>query len=234
MISRRQHSVCASAKRGRPGSSSAAASDCGPTSDSNPTASLADARKEARKLLTEEPTKADRMTFDAAYELFKEALKAKKERTQYDYKRVLEKHLQPKFRSWKLGEISYEDIVKITDTLSRGEKRNTLAVARTFFRWCVRPPRKYLKHSPLEGVEVPKAHKRKRILNPEELIKVWHAAIRQGYPHGTVCQLLMLTGQRDARSQTYVAPGSMRETKRSRFPIGSARTRKSIRSPMAT
>ena len=45
---------------------------------------------------------------------------------------------------------------------------------------------------------MPKAGKRKRILNPEELIKVWHAAIRQGYPHGTVCQLLMLTGQRES------------------------------------
>lgn len=73
-----------------------------------PSTSLADARKEARKLLTEEPTKADRMTFDAAYELFKEALKTKKERTQYDYKRVLDNYLQPKLGSWKLEKISYE------------------------------------------------------------------------------------------------------------------------------
>jgi integrase len=162
-----------------------------------PTVSLADARKEARKLLTEEPTKAERTAFDEAYENFKEAIKSKKERTQYDYKRVLDKYLQPKLGSKKLGDISYENITAITDPLTRGEKRNALAVARTFFRWCVRPPRKYLKHSPLEGVEIPKARKRKRILNPEELIKVWQATIRQGYPHGTVCQLLMLTGQRE-------------------------------------
>jgi integrase len=162
-----------------------------------PATSLADARKEARKLLTEEPTKADRITFNAAYELFKEALKSKKERTQYDYKRVLDKYIEPKLCSKKLSDISYEDITKITDPLARSEKRNTLAVARTFFRWCVRPPRKYLKHSPLEGVEIPKAGKRKRILNDEELITVWHATVRQGYPHGTVCQLLALTGQRE-------------------------------------
>jgi len=43
-----------------------------------PTVSLADARKEARKLLTQEPTKADRITFDAAYDLYKEALKSKR------------------------------------------------------------------------------------------------------------------------------------------------------------
>jgi hypothetical protein len=38
-----------------------------------PDTSLADARKEARKLLVEEPTKADRIRFDDAYEFFKEA-----------------------------------------------------------------------------------------------------------------------------------------------------------------
>jgi integrase len=162
-----------------------------------PETSLADARKEARKLLVEEPTKADRIRFDDAYELFKEALKGKKERTQYDYKRVLEKYLQPKLGPKKLGEISYEDVIKITDPLACGERRNTLAVARTFFRWCVRPPRRYLKHSPLEGVELPKPGKRKRILNADEFIAVWHATTRQGYPHGTVCKLLMLTGQRE-------------------------------------
>jgi integrase len=162
-----------------------------------PTVSLADARKEARKLLTEEPTKADRITFNEAYDIYKEALKSRKERTQYDYKRVLEKYLQPKLGTKKLFNILYDDITAITDPLTRSERRNTLAVGRTFFRWCVRPPRRYLKHSPLEGVEVPKAGKRKRILNKEELITVWHATVRQGYPHGTVCQLLALTGQRE-------------------------------------
>ncbi len=161
-----------------------------------PTVTLADARKEARKLLTEMPVKGDRMTFTAAYELFKEAIKSRKPRTQHDYKRVLEKHLQPKLGPKKLSDIEYQDITAITDPLPRAEKRNTLAVGRTFFRWCLKPPRRYIKHSPLEGVELPKPRKRKRFLNDEELLTVWHAAKRQGYPHGTVCQLLALTGQR--------------------------------------
>jgi hypothetical protein len=101
-----------------------------------PTTSLADTRKEARRLLTEEPTKADRMTFRAAYEPFKEALKSKKERTQYDYKRVLDKYLQPKFEAWKL--VSCEDITKITDRLARSEKRNTPVAVRSFVGACGR------------------------------------------------------------------------------------------------
>ena len=198
-----------------------------------PVISLADARKEARKLLTEEPTKADRITFNAAYDLYKEALKRKKERTQYDYKRVLEKYLQPKFGTKKLADISYDEITRITDSLAHSEKRNTLAVGRTFFRWCVRPPRRYLKHSPLEGVEIPKAGKRKRILNEDELITVWHATVRQGYPHGTVCQLLALTGQREGeianlrrpwineREQTITLPEWLtKNSKEHTFPYG--------------
>src|SRR5450755_1220419 len=86
-----------------------------------PAISLADARKEARKLLTEEVTKADRITLDAAYDIFKEALKNKKERTQYDYKRVLEKYLQPKLSTKKLFDISYDDITRITDPLAHSE-----------------------------------------------------------------------------------------------------------------
>jgi hypothetical protein len=50
-----------------------------------PAMSLADARKEAKKLLTEEPTKNSSMTFGAASDLYKVAIKAKKPRTQRDY-----------------------------------------------------------------------------------------------------------------------------------------------------
>jgi integrase len=161
-----------------------------------PSVGLAEARKEARKLLTEEPVKGDRITFNAAYELFKESIKSKKPRTQHDYKRVIEKHLQPVLGSKKLSEIEYDQITRITDKLAISEKRNTLAVARTFFRWCLKPPRRYIKHSPLEGVELPKPKRRKRILDETELLTVWQALQEQGYPHGTVCQLLATTGQR--------------------------------------
>jgi hypothetical protein len=61
-----------------------------------PALSLADARKEAKKLLTEEPTKHSWKAFSEAYDEYKEALKAKKPRTQRDYKRVIDKYLSPK------------------------------------------------------------------------------------------------------------------------------------------
>jgi integrase len=161
-----------------------------------PAMSLADARKEAKKLLTEEPTKHSHKTFNEAYEEYKEALKAKKPRTQRDYKRVIDKYLSPKLGKKKLSDLEYEDFTAITDPLAPSEKSHTLAVARTFLRWCVKPPRRYIAHSPLEGVLIVPGKARKRILKPAELKKVWDAATLVGYPYGTIVHLLILTGQR--------------------------------------
>ena len=113
----------------------------------------------------------------------------------------------------KLADISYDEITGIIHPLAHSEKRNTLAVGRTFLRRCVRPPRRYLKHSPLEGVEIPKAGKRKRILNEEELITVWHATVRQGYQ-------LMPNGKR-AQAQTAIRNGRMPTSSAPRRQAGS-------------
>jgi integrase len=160
-----------------------------------PQMSLADARKEAKKRLAEEPVKESRITFEQAYEQYKPVLATKKPRTQIDYRRALEKCLLPLAKK-RLCDIEYETVIEITDKLGPSDRRNTLAVGRTFFRWCVKPPRRYIKSSPLEGVELPKTGKRKRILSEAEIPVVWKAAQAQGYPHGTICQLLALTGQR--------------------------------------
>lgn len=198
-----------------------------------PAMSLAAARKEAKKLLTEEPTKNSDMTFAAACDLYKEAIKAKKPRTQRDYKRILDKYLVPKLGKKKLSEIAYEDVTGIADKLKVSEKSHCLAVARTFLRWCVKPPRRYIPHSPLEGVVVVAGKGRKRILKPDELKKVWDAATMQGYPYGTIVHLLILTGQRkseianlrrtwiDPKDQTITLPEWVCKNSREHtFPYG--------------
>lgn len=163
-----------------------------------PQIGLADARKEAKRLLTEEAPKVIKTipTLSEAYEGFKESISGNKPKTQYDYKRVMDKYYVAKLGKRKLGDITYEDVDAIAKRLPKGEKRHLLAVGRTFFRWCVKPPRRYIPHSPLEGVVVPQATKRKRVLSNSELVTVWKAAREQGYPHGTVVQLLIMTGQR--------------------------------------
>ena len=164
-----------------------------------PALSLAEARKEARKLLTQPISKAGRITFQAAYDAFKaDHVAQKKARTQADYERMLNKYFVPKLGAKKLSDVTYEAVTNITDKLTGtpSEQSHALAVARTFLRWCVQPPRRYLAHSPLEGLKVVNGKPRKRVLKPEELAKVWQAAEAQGYPHGKVVQILILTGQR--------------------------------------
>jgi integrase len=160
---------------------------------------LADARRKANGLKAEsQPLDRSKITFEQAYEKFQaEHIPKKKERTRYDYKRVIEKYFLPAFAKSRLVTISYEKITEITDKLADtpSEQAHTLSVARTFFKWCARPPRRYAP-SPLDGLQLTLAKSRKRTLSGEEIIKVWLAAQRQGYPHGTVVQLLLLTGQR--------------------------------------
>jgi hypothetical protein len=81
----------------------------------------------------------------------------------------------------------YEECVKMSDSCegpiraSTAEKWTVAAVARTFFlRWCLKPPRRYIKHSPLEGIELPKPKRRRRILDDNELKVAWQAELKPG------------------------------------------------------
>jgi integrase len=162
-----------------------------------PAVSLKDARETAKKLLTETPT-APRVAvkFSQAQDAFLADKASKKPRTVQEYKRHLNRHFLPTLASKRLPDLTYEQIVDCTAELPPGEAAHALAVARVFFRWCLKPPRRYIAHNPLEGVHVAPSKKRKRILTPEELVKVWTAAGEQGYPHGTIVRLLILSGQR--------------------------------------
>ncbi len=171
-----------------------------------PSMPLAEARREAKKLLAEEPQKGSRLTFAEAYDRYKDVIATKKPRTQRDYKRMLEKYLMPALGKKRLGEIEYENVTAITEKLSTSEAAHCLSVGRTFFRWCVKPPRRYIAHSPLEGVQVKLGNRRKRILAPDELKRVWQAAKKQGYPHGTIVQLLIAMGQRRGETASLRRP----------------------------
>src|SRR5205823_3018826 len=54
-----------------------------------------------------------------------------------------------------------------------------------------------LDHSPCESVKAPSAEtSRDRVLSDGELVAVWNAAASDGFPFGSLVQLLILTGQR--------------------------------------
>jgi Arm DNA-binding domain len=112
-----------------------------------PIVSLAEARAQAKQLLAKKTLgllQPKSISFQEAYEKFKvEHIVKKRPGTQYDYKRTLERYFLPKLATTRLDKISYDRITEITDPLSKtpSEQAHALAVARTFFKWCARPPR---------------------------------------------------------------------------------------------
>ena len=162
--------------------------------------SLADARHEARRFLSqrtlgrteEEPS----ILFSDAVSQFLTLQDHLSEITLRDYSRLLKTRFAPKLGRKLVSAIQTADIAAILDGLSKtkAERKYAHSVIRRFFNWCF--GRKYLKASPLLGLDVPKpARSRERVLSEDELRAVWIAAGNMG-TYGKIVRLLILTGRR--------------------------------------
>ena len=181
-----------------------------------PDLSLADARKKANgaEVRTSSLPPAPRSPSSKRTRNSKPIIPLEKRpRTRHDYERVLDKYFLPDARQNSSVKITYEKITGITDKLSDtpSEQAHALAVARTFFKWCARPPRRYAA-SPLDGLQLTIAKGRKRTLSDEEIVKVWQRrssrAIRTA-PSSNCCFLRASAG---AKSHGFTDRGSMRKT----------------------
>jgi integrase len=166
-----------------------------------PVITLSQARTKAREVLAERTLnkcRAPTITFDEAHRMFFNIHRQRnKASTIGQYERIFARHLLPRLRNTRLTDITPHDITRILDRLTStpSECTHCYALARTFFTFAVR--RKYIDHSPMDGMEKPTKYRpRTRILTDAELIKVWRAAEQYGYPFGHIVQLLILTGQR--------------------------------------
>ena len=201
-----------------------------------PTVTLAEARKEAKRLLAATDLTGKRVTFGEAYETFKtDYIARRKERTQRDYRRMIEKHFLPTLKPKRMDAITSYMLSAITDGLvdTPSEQAHALSVCRILFRWAIRPQRRYISVNPLEGMQIPKSKKRKRILTDEELRAVWAAAGEAEGDFGEIVRLLILMGQRRGETgaladnyyshnqQTVTFPPELTKNNREHtFPVG--------------
>jgi len=164
-----------------------------------PDVSLSDARKEALRLLSEEPSGPPPVskTFKAARDEFlAEHYRGVTSRWPQLVKLMLEKHFK-KIEHKQLGEITDEDVSGALGKLAAtpSQQLHVYRAVRTFLTWCARPPRRYLPRSPMEGYPPPgKDRKGTRILSDDELGAVWNAA---GRGSRLVVRLLILWGTRN-------------------------------------
>jgi integrase len=199
-----------------------------------PTVTLSEARSEAKKHLAALQPHTGRVSFAEAYETFKKThIATKKPSTQRGYKHILERHYLPVLKSKRMSSITTHMLSGVTDALvdTPSELHHAQAVSRTFFRWAKR--RQYISISPLEGIQLAKPKRRKRVLTDEELRKVWTATWKMEGDFPEIVRLLILMGQRRGETaalrddyysdnqQTVTLPGELTKNHLEHiFPVG--------------
>src|SRR5437868_10006810 len=166
-----------------------------------PDLSLAEARAEAKRLLSTAPEpKVVSITFaDARKKYLEQNYRTSKSRWPALVKRLLTKHFKG-FDREQLADISDDDIRKALDKLADrpSEQLHAFRAIRALLKWCCRPPRRWLRHSPMEGYEAPGTQRKgTRILTDDELKAVWNAS---GEGSRQVFRLLILWGTRNAET----------------------------------
>jgi integrase len=161
---------------------------------------LAQARAEAKRILAERTLgklQPARLKAADALERFLEA-KAEKNRARsvQETTWLLKKHFKSLW-AMNLADITSDDVTRVVSKLAKthpSAANHATTAIKTFFRWCV-TQRKYLTHSPIEGLQLPATtSSRERVLTIPELQAIWQACGDDTY--SKIVKVLMLTGLR--------------------------------------
>ncbi|HFD15427.1 MAG TPA: DUF4102 domain-containing protein [Rhodospirillales bacterium] len=116
-----------------------------------------------------------------------------------EHRRIVERYILPEIGHLRVREVEKRHILRLLESISERGKRgmagHTFDRLRRMFRWGV--ARGWSEHDPTEGLERPSPKKKPpRVLKDDELVTVWRAAERIGFPYGHIIRLLILTGCR--------------------------------------
>jgi integrase len=114
-----------------------------------------------------------------------------------DVERLLQTRVLTQWRGRKVADITRADVkTLLADLIKTPVQANRIHnIIHTLFEWAVEND--LIAVSPVAGIKRPnKETPRDRTLSDDELKVVWLAADKEGFPYGSVVQLLILTGQR--------------------------------------
>lgn len=161
-------------------------------------------------------TKAKGNTFSAALESYIVA-KLGDQKKKDEISRLLRRDFAP-LNARPLDAVKRVEIADIVTKITQG--RIALHYVKRFFNWAADMGK--IDYSPIATVNPStlfgKLVARNRVLTDDELKRVWHAAVKLGYPFGPIYQMLILTGLRlnevadavwsevDMRAKTWTIP----------------------------
>jgi integrase len=161
---------------------------------------LAKAREKARDILAAERLRKEetpRTTFEQALETYYRAHVSKLRRSsQRAIRQTIDRHFRTKLAKKIITDIKPTDIAPLLDTMldTPTEMHNAFIYLGMFFNWCMR--RGYIEIVPTVRMDTPvKPASRERVLSPDELAAIWHAADPQT-DYGRIIRLSILSGQR--------------------------------------
>lgn len=168
---------------------------------------LAQARSEAKKLLAEKmlgQVLPKHTAYDDAKQDFLDDCKERvRPSTLRLYTYILNRHFT--FRRRNIADVDGPDIIRSLKGLKPSEKEHAFRVGRTFFTWCYH--NHIIDRSPMERMETPPlGRSRERVLDDDELTKVYGEASKFSTNLHRLVWLLLRTGQR---------PGELRKLKTS-------------------
>jgi integrase len=116
--------------------------------------------------------------------------------------RQFRRDILPRWKERAVESITSEDVARLTDKIaerSRVQANRTFGTLRSFFKWCAKPPRRYITAPPTYGLDAPGGSEptRDRVLDDAELRKVWDAARDVlAFPYAPIIRLAILCGVR--------------------------------------
>jgi integrase len=147
---------------------------------------------------TEERTKGN--TFAKRWELYDQHhIAEKRPLTQKEMRRPYRVYFQPELGDRPLHEIKRADIsVMLMGIPKKVAANRAHSAIRGFLRWCLDRGFIEADPTPLKPPHKKAEKERDHTLTDAELVAIWNAAGKLGYPRGAWVRLLMVTGQRRA------------------------------------
>jgi len=180
-----------------------------------PRKSLKDARREAYLRLGNGKGDAAALEAEPAGEGVKKFIEIRhatsRMSTRNEQERLLTKHFLSKYKNVPLNRITTKNILDVTDSLKElpSEQLHVYRALKTLFRWAKK--REMIPSSPLEDLEPPsKQADRDRVLTDKEIVAIYRAAQKVGYPFGHIVLICIHTAMRRGEvgglKRTYVTP----------------------------